>query len=292
MTSTDNTPRIEGIVGRYLNLTIADEPQRVFFEETGTGVPLLCLHTAGADSRQYRYLLNDPGVSAHHRVIAFDLPWHGRSLPPDRWWEREYLLTTDRYVATVEAVSAALGLDRPIVLGCSMAGSLVLELARRNPDLWGGVIGLSGAAKTEGRFQDWPLSPDINAQQVVPSWTSSLIAPSSPESARHELWWIYSQGGPGIYRGDTYFYSQDLDLRGREAEIDTDICPVHMLTGEYDHACTPEMTDQTIAAIPGATGGRMHDIGHFPMAENYPMFRHYLLPALDHLRQFRNRRTA
>ena len=291
MTSLDRRPRIEPIAGRYLNLSIAGEAQRVYFEESGVGVPLLCLHTAGADSRQYRHLLNDDDVTTKHRVIAFDLPWHGRSLPPDRWWEREYLLTTDAYVEIVEAVSAALGLTRPLVLGCSMAGSLVLELARRAPHRWGAVIGLSGASKVEGRFQDWALAPDVNAQQVVPSWTSSLMAPMSPQGAQKEVWWTYSQGGPGIYRGDTYFYSQDLDLRGRETEIDTAVCPVHLLTGEYDHACTPEMTEQTIAAIPGATGGRMRGIGHFPMAENYPLFRQYLLPALDTLRRKRNQTT-
>ncbi len=72
-------------------------------------------------------------MTDRHRVVAFDLPWHGRSLPPDRWWMQEYLLTADRYVAVVEDFCEALGLERPIVLGCSMAGSLVLELARRNP---------------------------------------------------------------------------------------------------------------------------------------------------------------
>ncbi len=78
-----------------------------------------------------------------------------------------------------------------------MAGSLVLELARRHADEIGGaVIGLSGALKVNGRFQDWSLRPDVNAQQSVPTWTSSLMAPQSPEVSRREVWWIYSQGGP------------------------------------------------------------------------------------------------
>ena len=59
---------------------------RIFFEEAGAGIPLLCLHTAGADSRQYRHLLNDRAVTNRYRVIAFDLPYHGRSNPPDGWW--------------------------------------------------------------------------------------------------------------------------------------------------------------------------------------------------------------
>jgi pimeloyl-ACP methyl ester carboxylesterase len=97
------------------------------------------------------------------------------------------------------------------------------------------------------------------------------------------VWWTYAQGGPGVYRGDTYFYSVDWDLRGREEEIDSATCPVYLLTGEYDHACTPQETAATAAAIPGAKFTRMRGIGHFPMAENYPRFREHLLPILEEL---------
>lgn len=271
---------LESVIGRYMHLSVAGVEQRIFFEEAGQGTPLLCLHTAGADSRQYRQLLNDSEITKSFRVIAFDLPWHGRSMPPDKWWEQEYLLTADVYAETVERFAEALGLDRPIVMGCSMAGSLILELVRRDPTKWRCAIGLSGASNVKGRFQDWSLAPDINAQQSVASWTSSLMAPMSPESSKREVWWIYSQGGPGIYRGDTYFYSVDLDLRGREGEIDTSRCPVYLLTGEYDHACTVADTQATIDAIPGAKGGRMTGIGHFPVSENYPLFKTYLQPIL------------
>jgi pimeloyl-ACP methyl ester carboxylesterase len=274
----------EDVLGRYYRIPVGGRECRVFVEEAGDGIPLLCLHTAGADSRQYRHLMADPEVTTHYRVIAFDLPWHGRSSPPEGWWDEEYLLTTDRYVDTIMAVVDALGLDAPVVLGCSMAGSVVLELARRHPDRLRGVIGLSGAGKLSGRFADWPLDPGINAQQTVASWTYGLMAPQGPEVDRREVWWIYSQGGPGIYRGDTFFYSEDFDLRGHEQEIDTAACPVHMLTGEYDYACSPEESEVTARAIPGARFTRMSGIGHFPMAENYPLFRTHLLPALDSLR--------
>ena len=274
---------VEEVVGRYAHIRSDGEDYRIYFEEAGKGPVLLALHTAGSDSRQFRHLMADPEVTSRHRVVAFDLPWHGRSLPPDRWWTKEYLLTTDRYVAIVEDFSDALGLDRPLVLGCSMAGSLVMELARRSPQRWAGVVGLSGGLQVQGRFQDWPLAPDLNAQQVVASWTYSLMSPYSPEVSRREVWWTYSQGGPGVYRGDTFFYSEDLDLRPVAGTIDTSRCPVYLFTGEYDHACTPDDTAAAIAAIPGARGGTMKGIGHFPMAENYPLFRTYLLPVLDAL---------
>ena len=77
----------------------------------GAGIPLLCLHTAGADSRQYRHLFNDAWVTSRCRVVAFDMPYHGRSNPPDRWWLHRYMLTTADYVGLIRAVWKALGLS-------------------------------------------------------------------------------------------------------------------------------------------------------------------------------------
>lgn len=278
---------LEPIVGRYITVSIHGRENRIFFEESGAGIPVLCLHTAGADARQYRHFQCDPQVLDGFRVIAFDMPWHGKSLPPDSWWTQDYLLTVDLYVETVVAVIRALELARPIVVGCSMGGSLVLELARRHAELICGVVGFSGAAKVEGRFSDWSLASDINSCQSVPTWTAELMAPQSPLGARKEVWWIYSQGGPGVYRGDTYFYSTDLDLRGHEAEIDSSRCPVYLFTGEYDFACSPDETLATAAKIPGAKGKVMPGIGHFPIAENYGLCKTYLLPALAEIAQRR-----
>jgi hypothetical protein len=57
----------EPIVGRYMHLDLFGRAHRIYVEEAGQGTPLLCLHTAGADGRQYRGLMNHPGTS---RTIA------------------------------------------------------------------------------------------------------------------------------------------------------------------------------------------------------------------------------
>jgi pimeloyl-ACP methyl ester carboxylesterase len=119
----------EDIVGRYINVKVEGEGYRIFVEEAGRGIPLLCLHTAGADSRQYRYLLNDAEVTSRFRVICFDMPWHGRSEPPERWWLTRYELTTEHYLRVIRSVWTALRLERPIVMGCSMGGAIVLRFA-------------------------------------------------------------------------------------------------------------------------------------------------------------------
>src|SRR5256885_79133 len=52
----------EPITGRYVRLDLGGRIHRVYFEEAGQGIPLVCLHTAGADGRQWRHLLNDAEV--------------------------------------------------------------------------------------------------------------------------------------------------------------------------------------------------------------------------------------
>ena len=107
----------EPILGRYLPVRYNGADYRIFVEESGAGIPLLCLHTAGADSRQYRHLLNDSAVTGRFRVIAFDMPYHGRSDPPAEWWLKKYRLTTKDYVGLIRAVWKALDLKRPVVTG-------------------------------------------------------------------------------------------------------------------------------------------------------------------------------
>ena len=96
------------------------------------------------------------------------------------------------------------------------------------------------------------------------------------------------QGGPGVFKGDLYFYRVDADLRGKLDGIDTSRCPLYLLTGEYDFSCTPEDTLRTASAIAGAKVTVMKEVGHFPMSENPAQFRRYILPVLDEIRQARS----
>ena len=88
------TAVVESVVGRYLHLDYAGRHYRVYFESAGEGIPLVCLHTAGADTRQYRGLLNAAAVTDRFRVIAFDLPWHGKSSPPQEGRASTYAMST------------------------------------------------------------------------------------------------------------------------------------------------------------------------------------------------------
>ena len=278
--------RLEPIEGRYLRLDIERRACRVYFERAGAdgGIPLLCLHTAGAHSSQYRHLMTDPAVTERFQVVAFDLPWHGKSDPPAGWQDEEYRLTGDFYVAAIVAVCDALALDRPVVMGCSMGGRVVIRLALEHGERLGGVIGLEGSDFPEPWYDDsWLDRPEFQRGDFCAALVSGLIAPQSPDERRWETLWHYHQSGSGVFKGDMHFYRTDSEYRERSPTIDTTVCPVVLMTGEYDYSCTPESSRRTAERIPGAEAIVMEAMGHFPMSENPERFREYLLPVLDRL---------
>ena len=279
--------KFEPIVGRYMTLSLGGREHRLYFEEAGQGIPLVCLHTAGADGRQYRHLMNDAAVTQHFRVLAFDMPWHGKSLPPVGFEREDYVLTTTSYTEMVVAFCDALDLVSPVVMGCSIGGRIVLNLAIEHAKRFRALIGLEAADFQEGWYDtSWLNRADVHGGEICAALVSGLIAPQSPDASRHETLWMYKQSGPGVFKGDLYFYRVDGDLRPRIKEIDTSVCPLYLLTGEYDFSCAPEDTQRTVRSIAGGVDVTvMKELGHFPMSENPARFREYILPVLDRVRR-------
>jgi pimeloyl-ACP methyl ester carboxylesterase len=268
---------LEPIVGRYARIG----RNRIYFEEAGEGIPLVCLHTAGADGRQYRAVLNDSSITKDFRVIAFDMPWHGKSSPPAGWQNEDYRLTSGSYTGMIMEFIHALGLERPVVMGCSIGGRIVLNLALEHARELRALVGLQTGAYVE-RYYDaaWLDHPEVHGGRACGAVAYGLMSPLSPENERWETVWHYMQGGPGIFTGDLYFYQVEGDIRSRIGAIDTKTCPLYLLTGEYDYSASPRDTETAVARIPGARFTVMKGLGHFPMSENPPAFLGYLRPVL------------
>jgi pimeloyl-ACP methyl ester carboxylesterase len=278
---------IEPITGRYAHIALQGRTHRIYYEEAGAGIPLLCLHTAGSDSRQYRAVLNDPETLQHYRVFAFDMPWHGKSSPPPGWQREEpYRLTTGAYSDMIMTIARELGLQRPVVMGCSIGGRIVLHLALKHAPALRALIGLQTAPYVE-RYYDatWMDHAEVHGGRAAGGLAYGLMSPLSPDEHRWETVWHYMQGGPGVFSGDLHFYQVEGDIRGELDAIDTSACPLYLLTGEYDYSASPRDTQAAAARIRGAKVTIMSGLGHFPMSENPAAFLNYLRPVLDEIRR-------
>jgi pimeloyl-ACP methyl ester carboxylesterase len=179
------------------------------------------------------------------------------------------------------AVVEALALQRPVCLGCSIGGRIVLQLALSHAPRFRALIGLESAAHAQRYYDlDWLHRPDVHGGEICGAMISGLIAPSAPMAERWETIWHYMQGGPGVFKGDLYFYTEDGDVRERLEEIDTSLCPLYFLTGEYDYSCTPADTRDLARRIKGAKLTIMEKLGHFPVSEDPALFLSYLRPLL------------
>lgn len=275
---------IEPITGRYVHVSIAGQLCRVYFEEAGEGIPLVCLHTAGSHATQFRHLMCDPEITSRYRVVAFDLPWHGKSNPPDGWMESDYQLTSDYYVDAIMSFCRVMQFEQPVIMGCSMGGRVVFRLAAEYPEEIGALIGLEATDRPAPWWDDsWLGSTQFARGDFCAALVSGLVAPNSPKSARDETLWHYTQGGSYIFEGDMHFFRTDSQYGDMTSAIDTSNCPMYLLTGEYDYSCRAENTQATAERIPGAQVTVMDSLGHFPMSENPEKFREYLLPVLSEI---------
>ncbi|WP_407493094.1 alpha/beta fold hydrolase [Pseudooceanicola sp. MF1-13] len=278
------TVQIEPITGRYAHIDIDGTSHRIYWEEAGEGIPLVCLHTAGSDGRQYRALLNDPDITKEFRVMVFDMPWHGKSSPPAGQVDQPYQLSSDAYIAQIIAFCDAMALDRPVAMGCSIGGRIVLHLAHRHPERFRALIGLQSSAHVAPYYDtSWLDRADVHGGRICGAIAYGLMAPQSPEADKDETRWHYMQGGPGVFKGDMWFYKVDGDMRDMLDQIDTSKVPIHLLTGEYDYSCTPA-DSADLAQRLGVDLTIMPEMGHFPMSENPLKFMEHLRPVLARIR--------
>jgi pimeloyl-ACP methyl ester carboxylesterase len=115
----------------------------------GDGTPFLLVHGLASNARMWDGVADR--LAAHgHPVVALDLRGHGRSDKPAGGYDFETI--TDDLRAVVEDLS----LDRPVAVGQSWGGNLVVELAHRFPALTRGIACVDGGLiELSERFPDW-----------------------------------------------------------------------------------------------------------------------------------------
>jgi len=190
-------------------------------------------------------------------------------------------LTKSFFIDFLVEFSHALELEKPVLTGCSIGGDIALDLALEYPEEFRAVIGFEGAESTPGFDMIWWDHPRVGGE-LKSANLYEATSPYSPESYRREVGWVWGKSAPPILSGDSYYYSVEHDLTGKLDQIETARVAVYLLP-EYDFASTPEMSQRTVTKIKGAKFTEMKKLGHFPMVENYEIFKEYLTPILKEI---------
>jgi pimeloyl-ACP methyl ester carboxylesterase len=164
--------------GHRIALTLPDrEPVSLYYEEHGSGPPLLLLHGLGESLFTWHEIL--PALAARHHVIALDLKGFGRSDKPD-----DGAYTADDQAALVARFIAERGLDGLTVIGHSFGGTVALRTALAD-GIAGttrirriAVIGAPALPRATARYLDLvmtPLIPDTFAAVLPPDAMARLL---------------------------------------------------------------------------------------------------------------------
>lgn len=117
---------------------------KVHHTDEGSGQPVILIHGASGNLRDMTFSLA-PAVSRNYRAIAMDRPGFGYS---DRPEEQGFDPAVQARILRGAALD--IGAEKPIIVGHSWAGSLVLSWALQFPEEVGGVVILSGATMPWG----------------------------------------------------------------------------------------------------------------------------------------------
>jgi pimeloyl-ACP methyl ester carboxylesterase len=267
------------ITGSYVDVL----GYRTYFEGVGSGPPVVCIHTGGADGREYRQLL--PHLAkVGWSAIALDMPGHGKSYP-----DLETLRPIDNpglWIDFVLAFSRTAGLERPIYVGAAMSASLLLRLASEHPDATAGIVAAGATADYTGslseEFLDVLNHPQVNLPDFMESTTLGLSGPTAPLINQNECIWQNARNlTPEVMDADLRIYASH-DIKNALKNI---VAPVLHLRGEFDRTVSDLNAKMIRDGIPHVTMVDMPGVGHYSMMENPALFNGAVEDFLNGVRQ-------
>ena len=236
----------------------------VYYEEHGSGPPLLLIMGLATDSTAWAFQL--PEFARHYRAIAFDNRGVGRTSKPAGPY------SIHQMADDAAGVMDALGVARAHVLGVSMGGMIAQELALRHPERVSALVlactfpepdatvedrrsfmvgQLGGQVSADGELQIdvASLNPLLFVQQMLPAvFNPSFIASDLPKLMQ-------------VFAGALqYGFSMEAIL-GQVAAVmghrATDrlhriAVPTLVLTGDADQLVAASNSDILAREIPGA----------------------------------------
>ena len=115
---------------------------RIAYDEVGAGDPAIIFVHGGFGGRG-GFDLQMEYFSPNHRCIQIDLRGHGESDKPETW-------TMANHGDDMGDLIRQLGLTRPVMVGQSMGGQVVISTAAQHPHLVGAIASLDSPSNVPG----------------------------------------------------------------------------------------------------------------------------------------------
>ena len=223
--------------------------QRINYEETGSGEPLLIMPGWGGTIDELMPLRQ--ALSSSYRVIAADVPGCGKSMPQPREYRPTFYQDDARsFLAMLKALNAA----PAHVVGFSDGGEYGLVMAATEPSAvkslatWGAagtIPNLPHMADAISNLIDAPIPPMQEFSSYMKSAYGEANARAMTNSFGQNLLVMMTEGS-------------DIS-RSRAGSIS---CPALLIAGENDFFATPALVSDMASAMPNAEYVEAKDAGH------------------------------
>lgn len=237
----------------------------IYYEEWGTGVPVVLV--GGLTSTVETWGRQVEALASAHRVICPDNRGSGRT----RLAADDGVRTPERFAGDVVTLLDGVGLERVHLVGASLGGMIVQEVALRHPQR---LLSLTIACSTHGGREAVPASAE-----VLQALLAGSAGDASAEARRAALGVVFDPSSFAEHSQAVDFYQQTKEAwphsaeeveRRRQGLLTFDSrerlaglrLPTLVLTGAGD-VLIPAANSRLLAErIPGAELALVEDAGH------------------------------
>ena len=251
----------------------------IAYHEAGSGPAVVFLHGIGAGGAQFAAQL-DALAAAGFRAIAWDMPGYGGSSPLP-------LESIDALAATLGSFLKALKLDRPVLVGHSLGGMVLLRLLSVAPHVAGRAVLSQTSAVFGSRDPAWaekfiaerlgPLDAGHAMADLAAGMVNSMVGDSPDPAGLDRARAGIAATPEATFRG-MILAMPGFDQRDALPRI---VAPTLVLAGSRDTNAPPAGMERMAARIPGAKYVCIEGAGHLVHLEQPDRFNAVLMEFLS-----------
>ena len=237
---------------------------RLYYEEHGTGEPILCIHGTGSSTELWR--APAATLATRGRTIIYDRRGFGRSERPE-----PFVTNVPQQTDEAAALLDALGAAPAVVIGRSHGGEIAADLALRYPEHVRALALLEGGGLTlSAAFRGWLedvrelvfAAAETDMGTVGEVFLRAVLGDDAWEETPEEVRRVFTENGPAMVA------EERGGLLGASADELGAISQPTLVVGARDSgpafAEATELTAQAIrsARLEWVEGGHLIDAAH------------------------------